>query len=265
MQIKMYLFFAILNCQINCSVNPYTSAKQAGDWIIRNTIGYIDISKQYHPQLQKYLEKLHTKYPAEFKDTSAYILLTKGPSSTFQSIYFPIYWAEKLELESQLNKPDGLFTQATEWIALHEAGHVYNNDTANAILSIAIVSIIKRGSKYKKYAENAEHTENLKKIKNYIVHGSIPIKTLFSIYCASKAYWAWREYRADQFATQHCTNPNSISAAYEFLERAAPAGIMPGLRHSFKNFRLKRIAQAYQEKFRHPIPKTYHATDRITA
>lgn len=258
-----FILIALLCCNVIHPTNPFTMAKQCGDWIFRNTLGYIDISELYHPHTSAYLKNLREKYPHEFKETSIYILPNIGPAATFQSIYFPIYWVEKIEQEHQLNKKDGLFTQGTEWMALHEAGHVKNNDAPNGILALTITKYVLNKSDY--YNPCQRTHEKIEQLKKFILNSPRTIKQLIGLFIASKAYWSLREYRADDYATQHCSNPQSIAAAYEILARQAPSGIVPGINHSFKDFRLRRIAQAYQEKFKQPMPKTYHETDRVTA
>lgn len=258
------IVFATLSFHAIYATNPFTKVKESGDWMFRNVVGYIDISPLYHPHTTRYFENLKIKYPLEFQDVSLYILSKKGPGATLQSVYFPIYWVEKLEQEGQLNKRNGLFTEATEWVALHEAGHIKNNDGANMIVMSSLITFFKTKSNY--YDPCKTPQQKNAALYEYIFKGnSKNISVLCAICALSKAYWAVREYRADDFATQHCTNPNSIAASYEILQRQALSGIVPGLQHSFKNFRLKRIADAYKQKFGHEIPKTYHETDRVTA
>lgn len=251
----------ISNSIVTESTTPYIKAKQGGDWTLRNIIGFVEFSDLYHPHTKKYLENLCKKYPDQFTDTSFYIIPSlMSPAATFQSIYLPIYWTEKIEQEFQLNKKNGLFSQATEWIALHEAGHIKNNDAANQFFSSIIYIFLKHT--YEMIEGEESPSEKLKKLMQ---NKPKMMKSLLGLLLVSKGYWIWREYRADQFATKHCSNPESIIAAYEWLERIAPAGILPGITHSFKEYRLQRIAHQFKEKFGYAMPKTYHPTDRVTA
>ena len=254
-----FVLIALLSFQITCPIkNPITMLKQGSDWITRNVKGYIEISQKNHPHTKQYLENLFAKYPNEFEDTSVYLFNTEGPLASYKSIYLPIYWAEKLEQEHQANKKDGLFTQATEWILLHEAGHIKSHDVANmAFIGFAVMALPMVGINIKSRETLQYSLENLQPTKT--------LAALSSALVASIIYRAWQEYRADQYATEHCDNPEAVAAGYEILERQAPAGIAPGIMHSFKGFRLKRIAQAYEKKFGHPMPQTYHEKDRVTA
>ena len=254
-----FVLIALLSFQITCPIkNPITMLKQGGDWLTRNLKGYIEISEKHHPHTKQYIENLYKKYPNEFEDTSVYLFNTEGPAASFQSIYFPIYWAEKLEQEHQANKKDGLYTQATEWIILHEVGHIKNHDIANMAFAGFLAQVFSTMTGISRNDQFA-----LQKLQ--LVDKTKTLAAVSSALVASIIYWAWQEYRADQYATEHCQSPEAVVAAYELLERMAPAGIAPGIMHSFKGFRLKRIAQAYEKKFGHPIPKSYHATDRVTA
>ena len=206
--------------------------------------GYWELDEKYYPKTVAYFEKLSEKYPV-LKNID--ILLLNGPCADVDTIYFPIKWIEKIE------KGNKFYKDATEWIILHEAGHIHHKDVIKTIpatygIMASYLAII--------FAQNF-NTSN--KTLLYGLAAGLSIASVARLlYLLST-----REYQADDFACKHCDNPEAWIAAYEFLDRFAPLGWLPKIRHSCTKYRLERISKAFQEKFGYElvvIPQSLNPT-----
>lgn len=228
--------------------------------------GYWDLDEKYYPKSVAYFEKLRQKYSALHNIP---IILWDGPCADADTIYFSIKWIEKLE------KGNKFYLDATEWILLHEAGHIHHNDMAkeglinfgmifsyyyciyqaflhyawnNAYQSFMINSkVFKPTHQAFQVAVENKLKKTCEDHNNKFYMGAaigVSFLTIKFLYLN-----ATREYAADDFAMQHCDNPEAWIAAYEFLDRFAPLGFLPGILHSFTKYRLNRISTAFKEKF----------------
>ncbi|MBI2353059.1 hypothetical protein HYV11_02330 [Candidatus Dependentiae bacterium] len=192
--------------------------------------GYWELSPTYYPKTVAYFDALKKKYPVlNNKD----IIILDGPMADNNTIYFPMKWIEKLELGNKF------YLDVTEWIILHELGHIEHMDMYKTVIGLGLF--------YGGYAIVKKELEGIIMQPNETLKKATIIMTcggLFLTYCL-----ATREYYADDYAMQHCDNPEAWIAAYEFLDRFAPLGWMPGILHSFTKFRLSRIAKAFKNKF----------------
>lgn len=201
--------------------------------------GYWDLDEKYYPKAVAYFEQLRQKYSA-LKYIP--IILWDGPCADDDTIYFSIKWIEKLE------KGNKFYLDATEWIILHEAGHIHHKDTLKEglILWGIIGTLIFSQTKM---IESSNHY-NSNTVQQKCLLYSLAASTACISLVGLKFYLgATREYAADDFACKHCDNPQAWIAAYEFLDRFAPLGWLPGITHSFTKYRLNRISTAFQEKF----------------
>ncbi len=189
--------------------------------------GYLELTAKYYPKTVAYFDELKEKYPALSTTT---IIILDGPMADTDTIYFPMKWIEELE------KGNKFYIEATEWILLHEMGHIAHYDIVKSLVTISITSAF-----YKILTDN-----NIKLDKNdvQIVGAAALMSGLACMY-----FHCTREYYADDYAMQHCDNPAAWLAAYEFLDRQAPLGFLPGIMHSFTTYRLSRIAKAFKSKF----------------
>lgn len=193
--------------------------------------GYWEVSKKYYPNAVQFFDDMKQKYP-DLKPVS--ILILQGPMADEDTIYFPMAWIEELQ------KGNKFYRQATEWIILHEVGHIMHNDMTKRTISLLAIW----GGYFAMNQElNNSNYDTIRTVKKMCL-------TSMCVGLAGLLYsMATAEYLADDYAMQHCDNPEAWIAAYEFLERYAPLGFLPGLFHSFTTFRLSRIAKGFNEKF----------------
>lgn len=194
--------------------------------------GYWEISEKYYPNAVQFFDDMKQKYP-ELKPVS--ILILQGPMADGDTIYFPMTWIEELQ------KGNKFYRQATEWIILHELGHIMHHDiTKRTMCLLAIWAGYFFEMSHQLNDDNYDTTRAVKKM----CLASVCVGLAGFVYSMATA-----EYLADDYAMQHCDNPEAWIAAYEFLDRYAPLGFLPGLFHSFTTFRLSRIAKGFKEKF----------------
>lgn len=191
--------------------------------------GYWELTPKYYPKTVTYFDTLKNKYPDL---ASTPIIILDGPMADWNTIYFPMKWIEELE------KGNKFYIEATEWIVLHELGHIAHYDVIKAASSIALFyTFLNMGKKdHNQYRFEQTDTE--------LYTAGMLLSGLAYLYCNFT-----REYYADDYAMKHCDNPAAWIAAYEFLDRQAPLGFLPGIAHSFTTYRLSRIAKAFKAKF----------------
>lgn len=186
--------------------------------------GYWDLSAKYYPKTVAYFNELKEKY-SDLKELP--IIILDGPMADWNTIYFPMKWIEELE------KGNKFYREATEWILLHEAGHIVHKDVSKQI-GLYLISAL-----------------GLNAIAN-VTDSDLQLAIAGASIC-SGIYYLYRgftlEYYADDYAIEHCDNPAAWIAAYEFLDRHAPLGFLPGIMHSFTTYRLSRISAAFHKKF----------------
>lgn len=202
---------------------------------------YLELSPIYYPKAVEYFDNLKIKYP---KLKPVEILIWAGPMSDTNTIYFPMIWIEELE------KGNKFFRNATEWVILHELGHIVHGDmykifkilfagfaeVFNASLIISIAADLKKDS-----IHIAEFLVFTTAMATAMATGVKIFKYSYSL--------IMQEYLADDYAMDECNNPDAWIAAYELLDRKAPLGIYSGINHSFTKYRLSRIAKAFRDKF----------------
>jgi len=189
--------------------------------------GYWELTAKYYPKTIAYFDKLKEKYPALASTT---IIISDGPMADTDTIYFPMKWIEELE------KGNKFYIEATEWILLHEMGHIAHYDSTKSLLSIVMFCGFSKILTNDTIKLNGDNTKMLEA-------GAL-MSALAYMY-----FHCTREYYADDYAMQHCDNPAAWLAAYEFLDRQASLGFLPGIMHSFTTYRLSRIAKAFKNKF----------------
>lgn len=216
--------------------------------------GYFEFSKTYYPKAIAYFDALKQKYPAlQNRD----IVILDGPMADWDTIYFPLKWIEELE------KGNKFYLDATEWIILHELGHVVNRDVYKKLISMAGMyggyELLKSGDNLKKSIYQIRQTQQISHTNDAFLNNTAngQIKVGFWLMAAGTIGFIYGlatiEYGADDYAMKHCDNEDAWLAAYEYLDRYAPNGWLPGILHSFKNYRLSRIAKAFEKKFGKPL------------
>ncbi|MFA5999337.1 MAG: M48 family metalloprotease [Candidatus Babeliales bacterium] len=196
--------------------------------------GYWELSETYYPKTVKYFDALRVKYPEALKNIP--IIIWSGPCADNDTIYFAHKWIEELE------KGNKFYKEMTEWILLHEAGHIHNLDIVKS--QIALASMIVAPYLIDAVVSSLDLSLNN---RNKIAVGSLAV--VMASYVSMIYMQATREYAADDFAMKHCSNPQAWIAAYEFLDRFAPLGFLPGIAHSFTKYRLSRIKAEFKNKF----------------
>lgn len=165
----------------------------------------LKIIAEDYPKTVSYFNALKDKYPIL---QNMPILIWQGPCADANTIYFPLEWIQDLEAGNKF------YLDTTEWVLLHEAGHIVYKDVVKSTVALSLA-----------YAIGA-----ISSIAVCIMN-------------------ATREYRADKFAMTQCDNPDAWLAVYEFLDRYASLGFLPGITHSFKKYRLSLIANSFRKKF----------------
>lgn len=229
------VFYSIANHSCPSLINQF-SLKLSGVGLG----GYWELSETYYPKTVAYFYDLQEKYPAL---NSVEILILDGPMADNDTIYFTMAWIEELE------KGNKFYREMTEWILLHEMGHIAHRDVFKKIAAFWMVFV---GYMIQRKYNNAIRYSYFYTIEQYqeLVQGAFWGNLVQIAGLAKTVYnMATIEYYADDYAMQHCDNPQAWIAAYEFLDRKAPLGVLPGVFHSFTKYRLSRISKAFKKKF----------------
>ena len=196
--------------------------------------GFKEISGKHYPKTLAFLEKLRTKYPKALKDVSIVISQYPGPVSSPRSIAFPLTWIDELEKEL-------LQTQLiTEWIILHEAGHIYHSHLAKSQAAQWTVTALALGAYIAISQNNPEFsTTTMQKFGLYVAN---------NITCAIGHLMYSRyimEPQADDFANELCENPEAFIETAKWFEKIA----FDGMTHPSCASRVAKMEQALQDKF----------------
>lgn len=259
---KKLVVFGIFFLLFTIKVNIMTSGP-GGYLTLLGLDPYLELSPTYYPKAVAYLEDLKEIYP-QFKSTSMFISLKyPSPHASFNAIYFPKKWILLLEAGNQF------YIQATEWVILHEYGHIDHRDSYKALAVPGLFSLwkIMMSSLINSFdflpdiiTSKSKEKETVKSVTNNVLFGG-PFSWQFIISTGVYfIYWfAIKEYQADDYAMQHCDNAQAWIAAYEFLDRIAPLGLYAGFTHSFKKYRLSRIKAGFKKKFGYELIVVPHS------
>lgn len=215
-----------------CNIGPKSSSLTYQPQIM----GYWELSPKYYPRAVAYFNKLRTKYQ---RLQSVDILILDGPMADASTIYFPMSWIENLE------KGNKFYREAAEWIILHELGHIVHRDMYKK-LEIPLI-LMGAGAGLALIPEIFPDNDTSKKLGGALALAGLAAAGMGVAKCCYSI--VMKEYLADDYAMRECNNPQACIAAYEFLERYAPLGLLPGLSHSFTKYRLSRIEKGFKKKF----------------
>jgi len=141
-------------------------------------IKQLEITQEQYPNAYAYFECLRVKYPVALGNVCIMMVNNEkfGPCCKGSTILFPKSWIEELE------KGNSEKLLQTEWVILHEAGHVhYGHSLTCGLLQ------------------------------------SIPLGLLgkfMILYSRLKA-----EPQADTFACEHCDNPEAMQAVIDWFNK----------------------------------------------
>lgn len=194
------------------------------------------ISQQSHPNAVAYFESLRSKYPKALQDVEIDVSSVLSPTAYLCSIVFPSAWIEDLEkrnIKTQL---------VTEWVILHEAGHLHYQHVAKTLLTklffFATATRLCVVSK-KDPADEFTYAQMF-----YAFVGMYGVSKLgegiYSRYLM--------EPQADDFANKLCDNPRAFVETAKWLDEAAKKGFN-SMTHPPYHSRIAKMKQAAQAKF----------------
>ncbi|MFA5998681.1 MAG: M48 family metalloprotease [Candidatus Babeliales bacterium] len=230
--IKLCAYLAIFSAFGQTSCMGYV--KDYYHWQFSTTFGFKEISGKHYPKTVDFLEKLRTKYPKALNGISIVISQYPGPVSSTKSIAFPITWIDELEkelLQTQL---------VTEWIILHEAGHIYHSHivksytTQWAATAVALASYIAISKNDPEFS-----TTTMQKVGLYFANNITCMigHLMYSRYIM--------EPQADDFANELCENPEAFIETVKWFEKIA----FDGMTHPSCASRIAKMEQTLLDKF----------------
>lgn len=230
---------------------PLDIAKDVVDGILNQCYGYKPLSVTAYPQAVHYFDQLHLKYSTELEN----INLAIGEFKWFftplwyslKTIYIPEKWIQQLQMQDQY------YQDLVEWHVLRQAGFMNNNHVLKAIAVNTVAFYLKA------YAEHRTMTRN--KYGEYVFLPLNPtykqeIASAMSLGLSLYAIYQFfaREYIADAYACQICTNPRALQAGYDYIDRTQARGIIPAIFQSCASWRMENIQKAYVKKFGKIMP-----------
>lgn len=201
-------------------------------WVLAVSYGQKEVSVKYYPKAVAYFENLRLKYPTALPASVLIVIgQVAGPCATDSEIIFPLSWIAELEEEKALT------LAATEWILLHEAGHIYHAHRLKFLAANSIALFVGLTLIYANAPESLSSFENIKTcFKGISIISGI----------GHLAYSRWKmEPQADDFANEHCDNLAAFKAAVEWMEKME----FDGFTHPSMQSRIDKMNKVMLQKF----------------
>ena len=223
---------------------PISLISNVYDWGFKQLNGYREISVKHYPKTVAYLDGLRAKYPESFEGVEFLMSYhaSYGPAAAvMRTIFISDKFIKKIEAE------DAETLASMEFILLHEAGHVRHCDAMQTYVMIAILTAVTY--KISKAIANENPGKVLTKEQEVgcgMLFTTIPL-VLFS-------RW-YKESRADDYACDHCDNPQAFKDSVTFFEKFGTLGYFADFAHPTVASRIEKIKDAFKKKFGHVMPE----------